>query len=162
MKSFTSLITKMTQAAVSGDGDRVAECFTADGLYHDCFYGTFQGQDIARLITDFFHRDATNFRWDLHNPVEQGEWAYVRYVFSYNSRLPGAKGRRGMFEGVCVCQLKDGKIHDYHEVANAGTGLKMVGFSPERLDKFMTREADALAARPESRAHISSTTAETV
>ena len=42
--SFAHLITRMTQAAVAGDGAGVAGCFTADGIYHDVYYGAFRGR----------------------------------------------------------------------------------------------------------------------
>ena len=37
-------------------------CFTPDGVYHDVFYGAFEGRDrIAEMIRDYFHRDGCNF-----------------------------------------------------------------------------------------------------
>ena len=49
-------------------------------------------------------------RWDMIDPVYQGGRLYVRYVFSYNSKLPEAEGARTMFEGVSMMSLRDGKI----------------------------------------------------
>ena len=89
--NFESLIKKMTHAAVQGNGAMVADCFTADGVYHDVFYGNFTGQDIAQMIEDYFHRDGENFRWDIFEPVEQRNMGYARYVFScllYTSPSP--------------------------------------------------------------------------
>ena len=43
---------------------------------------------------------------------------YARYTFSYRSTLPEARGARAMFEGVAIMRLRDGKIAEYHEVAN--------------------------------------------
>ncbi|GIS88693.1 MAG: hypothetical protein CM1200mP18_14030 [Gammaproteobacteria bacterium] len=53
---------------------RSPDCFTADGVYHDVFYGNFTGRDIARMIEDYFHRDGENFRWDIFEPVEKAEY----------------------------------------------------------------------------------------
>jgi hypothetical protein len=152
---FTELITQLTQSAAEGNGKAVAACFTADGIYHDCFYGSFQGSaKIAEMIEDYFHRDGEDFIWDLHDPISDGEIGYVRYVFSYASKLGESKGRRSLFEGVCICRMKDGLLSEYREVANAGTGLQLMGFSPERLAKFLAREAQELAARAESAHHL--------
>ena len=108
---FGVLIRKMTQAACEGDGAGVAACFTEDGVYHDVFYGSFEGRGrIAEMINDYFHRDACNFRWDMHDPVSDGETGYCRYVFSYESKLGEAKGTRTMFEGVAIATLQDGLI----------------------------------------------------
>lgn len=151
---FSDLITKMTSAAVAGNGADVASCFTEDGVYHDVFYGAFKGSEIADLIENYFHRDATNFRWDLHDAVEQNDVGYCRYIFSYDSKLEGVSGRRAGFEGIITCKLKDGKILEYQEVATAGTGLHMLGFSAVKIAKFVAKEANELASRSESAGHF--------
>ena len=150
--SFRQLITNLTQAACRGDGAAAAACFTADGIYHDCFYGAFQGAAIVGMI-DRFHRDARDFRWDLHDIVDDGRIGYARYVFSYESILPGSEGRRALFEGVSICELRDGRLASYREVANAAVGLHSLGFAPARIVKLLEREARELAGRAESAGH---------
>ena len=145
--TFKTLIQKMTQAAVRGDGPGVAACFCENGIYHDVFYGEFKGKAIIHLIEDHFHRDGKDFQWDLYDAIEQNGIGYARYVFSYSSTLPQAKDRRATFEGVAICQLEAGRIREYREVANAVTGLHLLGFSPERLSRFVDREAKALLRR---------------
>ena len=50
------------------------------------FYGAFEGRaKIAELIDDWFYRTATDFRWDMHDPVSDGHTLYARYTFSYRS-----------------------------------------------------------------------------
>lgn len=151
--SFADLITAMTQAACRGDGAAVAACFTPDGIYHDCFYGPFQGAAIGTMIEEYFHRDARDFRWDLHDIVDDGRVGYARYVFSYESKLPIASGRRALFEGVSICELRNGRLASYREVANAAVGLHTLGFAPERIAKLLAREAGELAARAEAINH---------
>lgn len=152
--SFDDLMQRFAAAAVAGDGGTLAALFAEDGQYHDVFYGTFTGRsEIADLLENHFHRDGTNFRWDMHDPVCQGDIGYVRYLFSYDSKLTGAEGRRGIFEGVAIVALRDGLITSYREVANVGPCLSRLGFAPERLAKLMAREAEQLAARPEASGH---------
>ncbi len=151
--SFVTLITDMTRAAVAGDGRAARACFTPEGVYHDCLYGAFQGDAIIQMIEGYFHRDAGNFRWDLHDPVSDGRLGYVRYVFSFDSKLPEFAGKRAGFEGVSICELQDGKLASYREVANSLVGLQALGFAPERLAKLAAREATAFFARPESVHH---------
>ena len=151
---FRELITRMTQAACAADAEGIVACFTPDGVYHDVFYGAFQGDAIGTMITDYFHRDATNFRWDIKQAVSDGETGMARYVFSYESKLPGAEGTRAMFEGVAVCALRGGLIHHYSEVADLTPGLVRLGFSDERLGGFARRTARNLAARPEAGGHV--------
>ena len=150
---FGALIRTMTQAACNGDGAGVAACFAPDGVYHDVFYGEFQGPDIARMIEDYFHRDAENFRWDIHNPVAGDGTGYARYVFSFDSKLAGHEGNRACFEGVAICRLQDGLIAEYHEVAETVTGLSMLGFQDGRIAGYAAKKGRALLARDEARLH---------
>lgn len=150
---FRDLILRLTQAIVAADGATAASCFTDDGVYHDVFYGAFPKADISRMVSDYFHRDARDFIWDIHEPVSDGQTGYARYVFSYDSRLAGAEGRRALFEGVSICQLRNGLLASYHEVANAAPGLVMLGFEPARLNKVVERQGRELAARAEAAHH---------
>lgn len=153
--NFNQLMQTMSAAAVAGDGQAVAACFTPDGTYHDVFYGAFTGREaIADMIENYFHRDGENFIWDLHDAIDNGAVGYVRYIFSYTAKLKGFEGRRSLFEGVAVCRLTDGHIHHYSEVGNAATGLSLMGFAPERVVRFIEREARDLTERPEAAAHV--------
>lgn len=149
------LLEEFTAAAIAGDGRRFAALFADDGTYHDVFYGAFTGRaEIADMLENRFHRDAENFLWDMHDPVRQDDLVYARYVFSYDSKLAGAAGRRGLFEGVSILRLRGPLIADYREVANLGPGLARLGFAPDRLAKLMNRFTEALAGRPESQRHL--------
>ncbi|MEM7059573.1 MAG: nuclear transport factor 2 family protein [Pseudomonadota bacterium] len=150
---FAALIRTMTAAACRGDGAGVAACFTPDGVYHDVFYGAFQGQDIAGMIENYFHRDARNFLWDVHAPVSDGITGYARYVFSFDSKLEGHEGNRACFEGVAICALKDGLIQEYTEVAETVTGLSMLGFAEGRIAGYAAKKGRALLARNEAEKH---------
>ena len=137
------------------NGAAFAALFTEDGVYHDVFYGAFAGRaEIAGMIDDWFYRTAADFRWDMHTPVSDGRTLYARYTVSYRSLLPEAKGARAMFEGVAIMKLEDGKIAEYHEVANAATGFVDMNFAPERLAKIVARQGAALKARPEMKRHL--------
>ena len=150
----SALLASFCRAVETGNGAAFASLFTPDGVYHDVFYGTFAGRErIAAMLTDWFHRDATDFRWDMHEPVCDGTTLYARYVFSFTSKLPEAAGRRVVFEGVSIMTFRDGLIANYREVANTGPGLVDLGFAPERIARLMARNGAALKARPESTRH---------
>ena len=151
---FGDLIVEMTQAIVRGDGDGAAACFTDGGVYHDVFYGAFPKADIPRMVSDYFHRDAERFRWDIYDPVSNGNVAYARYVFSYDAKIAGSEGKRAVFEGVAVCRLEVGLITSYTEVANTSTGLQLLGFPAERLARIVGRQIDELTARDEVAKHL--------
>jgi len=144
--------------AVEGrNGRAFAALFTEDGVYHDVFYGDFQGRArIAEMIDDWFYRTATDFRWDMHAPVTDGRTLYARYSFSYRSLLPEAKGARAMFEGVSIMTLRDGLIAEYREVANTAPGFVDMNFAPERIAKIAAKQGAELKARPEMARHLKS------
>ncbi|MBM3353666.1 MAG: nuclear transport factor 2 family protein [Betaproteobacteria bacterium] len=150
-----ALLAEFTDAVARQDGARFARLFAEDGVYHDVFYGAFAGREkIAELIDTWFYKTAHDFRWDMHDPVSDGRTLYARYVFSYVSDLPEARGARVVFEGVACMKLRDGLIVEYHEVANTAPALVRLNFAPERVAKIMARQDEALRARPEVRGHL--------
>jgi ketosteroid isomerase-like protein len=151
----TAMLRKFCDAVEQRNGAAFAALFIEDGVYHDVFYGAFQGREkIAEMIDDWFYRTATDFRWDMHTPVSDGETLYARYTFSYRSTLPEARGGRAMFEGVAIMQLRDGKIASYHEVANTAPGFVDMNFAPERIAKIAAKQGAALKARAEMKRHL--------
>jgi ketosteroid isomerase-like protein len=130
-------------------------CFTEDGVYHDVFYGAFEGRaKIAGLIDDWFYRTATDFRWDMHDPVSDGQTLYARYTVQLPLDAAGSEGARAMFEGVAIMRLRDGKITEYHEVANTAPAFVDIKFAPERIAKIVAKQGAALKARPEMKRHL--------
>ena len=151
----STMLRAFCEAVEQRNGKAFAELFAEDGVYHDVFYGAFVGRgNIAGMIDDWFYRTATDFRWDMHDPVSDGRTLYARYTFSYRSTLPEAEGARAMFEGVSIMQLRDGKIVEYHEVANTAPAFVDMNFAPERIAKIFAKQGAALKARPEMRRHL--------
>ncbi|MCP3393808.1 nuclear transport factor 2 family protein [Bradyrhizobium sp. CCGB12] len=151
----TAMLRSFCDAVEQRNGKAFADLFTEDGVYHDVFYGAFVGRaKIAELIDDWFYRTATDFRWDMHDPVTDGTTLYARYTFSYRSTLPEAGGARAMFEGVAIMTLTDGRIANYREVANTAPAFVDLKFAPERIAKIVAKQGAELKARPEMRRHL--------
>ena len=150
----TKLLETFCSAVERRDGKGFASLFTEDGVYHDIFYGAFEGRaKIAELIDDWFYRTACDFRWDMHRPLSDGKSLYAHYTFSYVSILPEATGKRVGFEGVSMMALRDGKIAEYREVANVGVAFADLGFAPERVVKILSKEGVHLKKQPEWQRH---------
>ena len=150
-----AMLDRFCRAVEARDGATVAALFMPDGVYHDVFYGSFAGRaKVAELINDWFHRDATEFRWDMVDPVSDGRLLYARYRFSYRSLLPEAQGRRAMFQGVAMLRLQDGLIAEYSEVAETAPAFVQMGFPPERVARIAAKQGAALRALPEWQRHL--------
>jgi len=149
------LLRAFCDAVEARNGKAFADLFSEDGVYHDVFYGAFAGRaKIAEMIDEVFYRTATDFRWDMHSPLSNGELLYAHYTFSYRSMLPEANGARVVFEGVAMMKLREGKITSYHEVANTAPAFVDMNFAPERIVKILAKQSAALKARPEMRRHL--------
>jgi ketosteroid isomerase-like protein len=153
--NLTAMLRAFCDAVEQRNGKAFAALFTEDGVYHDVFYGAFSGRaEIADMVDDRFYRTATDFRWNMHDPVSDGETLYARYTFSYRSTMPEAKGARAMFEGVAIMKLRDGKILGYHEVANTAPAFVELNFAPERIARIVAKQGAELKARPEMKRHL--------
>ncbi len=153
--NISAMLRNFCNAVEQRNGTAFAELFTEDGIYHDVFYGAFEGRaKIAEMIDDWFYRTAAEFRWDMHEPVSDGKTLYARYTFSYRSTLPEAKGARVMFEGVAIMKLRNDKIMEYREIADTAPCFVDMNFAPERIAKIAARQGAALKARPEMKRHL--------
>ena len=132
----------MTSSICRGDFDAAAACFTADGVYHDGFYGEFRGRaEIARMVREFFYRDARDFEWTLSQAASDGRLGYARYEFSYVSKLPESAGKRVGFPGISCCELEGGLIKRYEEMFDRGPVMAKLGFADARILKAIKRRA---------------------
>ena len=142
-RAFETLLARMTSAICRGEAEGAAACFMPDGVYHDGFYGEFRGRaEIARMVREFFYRDARDFEWKLSGAVCDGSTGYARYEFSYTSKMPESEGRRVGFAGINCCELEGGLILRYGEVFERAPVLAKLGFSDERILKSVKRWAE--------------------
>ena len=125
---------------MQGDGAGAAACFSPDGIYHDGFYGEFAGREaIARMVREYFHRDARDFEWKLSDAVSDGRAGYARYEFSYVSKLAGCEGKTAEFSGISFCELDGDLIRRYSEQFDRAPVLAKLGFPGERILKSVRR-----------------------
>jgi ketosteroid isomerase-like protein len=151
---FAALLARMTRAAEARDGAGFATCFTEDGVYHDYIYGDHAGRAaIADMLVNYFHRDATDYRWSFFEPVVNGDLGYAWSLSAFTSTLAEFKGKPVVIDGMSRFRLKDGLIADYAESVNGGVAMAQLGVQPERMAKVMNRWAGWLKARPETAAY---------
>ena len=146
--TLRTLLPGFAAAVEAGDGRALAACFTGDGVYHDTFYGEFEGRDaIADMLENRFWRDADDFRWRFEDICEAGDIGYASWLFGYRSRLEDAAGRRVVVEGMSRFRLRDGLIARYDEMLDIAIALGQLGFAPERVARIAARHARAYQDR---------------
>jgi ketosteroid isomerase-like protein len=153
--TLDALLAAFSAAVEKGDGNALADCFTADGVYDDYFFGPSKpGRDgIAEMLAHFYE-GGKDFRWDFFDIAEAGSLGYASYRFSYTSTLPEAKGARVAFEGISRMTLASGKIRRYGEVFDRSVALSQLDFAPERLKKIALKYASRLKESPAMSRHV--------
>jgi len=121
---FAALLNEFTLSAESGDGARFARHFTDDGIYYDYIYGAHHGRaDIAHMMQDLFHRDATDYRWEMFDPVFDGKQGYAWSLSSFTSTIPQFAGKFVVIDGMSRFIIRDGLISEYRESVNGGVAM---------------------------------------
>ena len=152
---LTGMLAKFSAAVEAGNGDALADLFTADGIYDDYFFGPSEpGRAGIRAMLAHFYEGGEAFKWEFFDPVAQGAIGYASYRFSYTSKLADAKGARVVFEGISRFEFAGGLIRRYSEVFDRGMALAQQDFAAERMKKSALRYAGRLKARPEAKAHL--------
>jgi len=152
---FARLLRDFTLSAESGDGARFASHFTEDAIYYDYIYGPHRGRaDIAHMMQDLFHRDATDYRWEMFDPVCNGDMGYAWSLSSFTSTIPQFNGQRVVIDGMSRFIVRDGLITEYRESVNGGVAMAQLGVDPERMTKVFNRWSGWLKERPETVAYL--------
>lgn len=154
---FARLLNDFTLSAESGDGARFARHFTEDAIYYDYIYGAHTGRaDIAHMMENLFHRDAgDDYRWEMFDPVIDGNMGYAWSLSSFTSRVPQFAGQFVTIDGMSRFILRDGLICEYRESVNGGVAMAQLGVEPDRIVKVLKRWAGWLKERPETKDYLS-------
>ena len=146
---FETLVKSFCAAVEAGDGTRLGSLFIPDGIYHDTFYGAFQGREAIRdMLEQKFHGDAERFLWEPRDMVSNGSFGYARWRFSYSSKQAGSAGKRVVVEGMSCFQLEGEAIRHYSEKFDSGVALAQLDFAPERMIKLFRRWGEELKNDP--------------
>ncbi len=153
--AFAKLLDEFTRSAESGDGARFARHFTEDGIYYDYIYGPHRGRaDIAHMLEGLFHRDATDYRWEMFDPVFDGRQGYAWSLSSFTSTIPQFQGKRVVIDGMSRFIIRDGLIAEYRESVNGGVAMAQLGVEPARMAKVFSRWSGWLQERSETQAYL--------
>ena len=148
LNHFNVVVATFTNAVERNDGEALAALFAEDGVYSDGFYGDFVGQTaIAAMLRDHFWGHAEGFRWEMSNLLSDGKNGYATYLFSYESTMPEAAGKRVIFDGIAHFSFENGLIKRYEEMFNTGMALAQLDFDPARIKKHLLKKAEQLVSK---------------
>ena len=149
---FAQLLNDFTLSAESGDGARFAGHFTEDAIYYDYIYGPHKGRaDIAHMMQNLFHRDAADYRWEMFDPVFDGDNGICVVAVELHLENPAIRrASRVVIDGMSRFILRDGLIAEYRESVNGGVAMAQLGVEPDRMTKVFKRWTGWLKERPET------------
>ena len=87
------------------------------------------------MMQDLFHRDAADYRWEMFDPVFDGEQGYAWSLSSFTSKIPQFKGQRVVIDGMSRFIMRDGLIAEYRESVNGGVAMAQLGVEPDAHDQ---------------------------
>lgn len=149
------MLNRFTGAVEHGGGAALAALFTEDGIYHDVFYGAFQGRvGIAKMIDGHFWAHGEAYRWEMHQPIVSGDVGYAHWTFSFTSKLPEVAGKRVVWDGMSRFELSGGLISHYKEMFDLAIALNQTEFSPDRISRIAAKHVERLRTREAGGPHL--------
>ena len=132
---FKNITKKLTRYICENQSNKVAELFTSDGIYHDYIYGTFKGREkIKLMVSDYFHRDAELFSWEMFDHVFIKNIGYSKFRFAYTSKIKDYLGKRVVVGGISSFIIKKGLIASYSESVNGGLAMVQLGVKKNKME----------------------------
>jgi hypothetical protein len=92
---FSELVKRFAAAAAAGNGDALADLFTADGTYDDYFFGPCSGREAIKEMLAHFAEGGRNFRWEFFDPVKP-EMSAMPAIFVPTTRPETARALDGI------------------------------------------------------------------
>ena len=138
------------------NGKAFAELFTEDGVYHDVFYGAFEGRaKIAehdrRLVLSHGHR----FPLGHARPRQRRPDALCALHLQLPLDAAGgrrARGRCSRASRSCGCATARSRSITRSPTPRRRSSTS--SFAPERIAKIVAKQGAALKARPEMKRHL--------
>ena len=133
---FENITNKFTKYVCSNEGEKLAALFSDTGVYHDYIYGNFKGKkNIKNMLTNYFHRDGENLRWEMYDHAFKDNIGYAKFRFEFTSKIPIYKGKNVVISGISFFRLKLGSIVEYKESVNGGIAMVQLGVNPQKMEK---------------------------
>ena len=91
------------------------------------------------MLSDYFHRDGEDFLWEMYDHALENNIGYVKYRFSFVSKIPDYKGRKVIIPGIGCFKFENNFIKNYSEAVNGGLAMIQLGVNPLRMEKVFIK-----------------------
>ena len=150
-----TMLDRLAETAMAGDGAGFAALFSKDGFYDDFFFGPHKGREAIAGMLERFSDGGEAFCWQFTEPLAGAGLAYATYAFSYRSKEPESAGRLIAWEAMVRLRLApDGLIAHYAECFDRGGAFTALGYHPDRVAKLLTRYTAAAFDSPSLQQHL--------
>lgn len=153
--ALEAIVATMVQGIENADASLFASAFTTAAIYDDVLYGRFEGNAaIEAMVRERWLVDGRDFRWEMRDPVQQGDHAngmgYMNWVFSFTSTKTGG---RAVMTGASRFVVREGLISDYREWCYDAAAMVGMGVPVSALEKRLKRSSDAMRALADPARH---------
>ena len=91
------------------------------------------------MLSDYFHRDCEDFFWEMYDHALENNLGYVKYRFSFISKIPDYKGRKVVIPGIGCFEFENEFIKNYSEAVNGGLAMVQLGVNPLKMEKVFLK-----------------------
>ena len=91
------------------------------------------------MLSDYFHRDGEDFFWEMYDHALENNLGYVKYRFSFISKLNDYKGRKVVIPGIGCFEFENNLIKNYSEAVNGGLAMVQLGVNPLKMEKVFLK-----------------------
>ncbi|HEX2173873.1 MAG TPA: nuclear transport factor 2 family protein [Dehalococcoidia bacterium] len=134
-----ALAREFTTRFVRCDVPGLVDMFTPNAVYHDVFYGTFEGHDAIRGMFETFFQAGKDYVWEWTKLIAGRDAIAGEGHFGFTSTQNGKVAR---FDLVSIFEVEGGKIAGYREYFDFGRALLQTGVDPAAVGKIIQRRMD--------------------
>ena len=91
------------------------------------------------MLSDYFHRDGEDFFWEMYDHALENNLGYVKYRFSFISKIPDYKGRKVVIPEIGCFEFENEFIKNYNEAVNGGLAMVQLGVNPLKMEKVFLK-----------------------
>ena len=91
------------------------------------------------MLSYYFLRDSEDFFWEMYDHALKNNLCYVKYRFSFISKIQDYKGNKVVIPGIGCFEFENEFIKNYSEAVNGGLAMIQLGVNPLKMEKVFLK-----------------------